>query len=108
MSKKVLCKLNEVSPQPLFFSTKKRGKVRTALKLSKPSNQDISHSRMLLLIHETTCCGICFKENDDSAEEYVKWVQCSSCNIWVHLKCAKGLVEDNIEDYVCQICSSDT
>ena len=35
------------------------------------------------------------------AEEYVNWIQCLSCDIWVHEKCARGTFSDR-----CKACHS--
>ena len=37
------------------------------------------------------------------------WVQCCSCDIWVHVTCAiytSIMQEDNTQDYTCKTCSS--
>lgn len=62
----------------------------SGLKITKPSRQEINHSRMKqAIIHS----GI--------AEEYVNWIQCLSCDIWVHEKCARGTFSDR-----CKACHS--
>ena len=62
----------------------------SGLKITKPLRQEINHSRMKqAIIHS----GI--------AEEYVNWIQCPSCDIWVHEKCARGTSNDR-----CKACHS--
>ena len=54
------------------------------------TRQEINHSRMKqAIIHS----GI--------AEEYVNWIQCLSCDIWEHEKCARGTFSDR-----CKACHS--
>ena len=33
------------------------------------------------------------------AEEYVNWIQCLSCDTWVHEKCARGTFSDRCKAY---------
>ena len=87
--------------QPRFFSTKKKRKV-TRLKMNKPSQQEIDMTLSHLQKQEITCCSVCYKEDDDCTEEYINWVQCSSCELWVHEKCAAGGTDSC--DYLCKIC----
>ena len=87
--KRIIAPNTNSEKQRRFFSTKKKGK-GTRLKITKPSRQEINQSRMNLMKQAITHCGICYKENDESTEEYVNWIQCLSCDIWVHEKCARG------------------
>ena len=91
--------------QPQFFSTKKK-QLRATQRLSKPSHLQLKEKRSNLLNQTTTCCGICFKENDNSSDDFVNWVQCSSCEIWLHVICATGRSDEYIEDYICDSCST--
>ena len=91
--------------QPRFFSTKKKH-VGATQRLSKPSYLQVKEERSNLLNQTTTCCGICFKENDNSSNDFVNWVQCSSCEIWLHVICATGRSDEYIEDYICESCST--
>ena len=95
---------NEKSPQikimgekPRFFKTKKQSRVRS--RLSIPSQTDATKSRQQLISRETTCCGVSFKQNDDKTEEYVDWVQCCSCDIWVHVTCATRRQHTRLQVY---------
>ena len=58
--------------QPRYFSTKKK-QVGATQRLSKPSHLQVKEKRSNL---STTCCGICFKENENSSNDFVNWVQC--------------------------------
>ena len=84
--------------QPRFFSTKEKRKV-TRLKMNKPSQQEMDKTLSHLQKQEITCCSICYKEDDDCTEECINWVQCSSCEIWVHEKCAAGATDSC--DFLC-------
>ena len=58
----------------------------SGLKVTKPSRQEINKQAIIY-------SGI--------AEEYVNWIQCLSCDIWVHEKCARGTFSDR-----CKACHS--
>ena len=68
------------------FFNKKRHNCNTGT-LSKPTNAQAQVIRSNLLCQETTCCEICLKEDDNSSTDLVNWLQCSSCDLWVHEKC---------------------
>ena len=36
---------------------------------------------------EVLHCGLCFKQDDLESSDMVEWIQCSTCNIWVHKCC---------------------
>ena len=61
----------------------------SGLKVAKPSRQEINSRMKQAIIYS----GI--------AEEYVNWIQCLSCDIWVHEKCARGTFSDR-----CKACHS--
>ena len=90
--------------QPGFFSTKNKttNKIK---RISKPTYEQIKYSKSLLLKQEATCCGICFQENDTSNNEFVNWVQCSSCGIRLHVKCVTGNGDAQLEDFLCKSCT---
>ena len=90
--------------QPRFFSTKNKttNKIK---RISKPTYEQIKYSKSLLLKQENTCCGICFQENDTSNNEFVNWVQRSSCGIWLHVKCVTGNGDAQLEDFLCKSCT---
>ena len=90
-----------------FFSTK-RVKSRGSLKQNKPSLMEVKASKEELKVSDTTCCGVCFKENDERGEDLVDWVQCCYCDLWVHATCAKDSIQnDGTLDYRCTLCSED-
>jgi hypothetical protein len=90
--------------QQRFFSTKK--KPVGVSKLTKPSQREAQESRLHLLSQTTTCCGICLQEDDISSNDLVNWVQCSSCEVWLHAKCATGETNQVLHDYTCKLCST--
>ena len=92
--------------QPRFFSTKK--KTCSTVRISKPSYEEIKHSKSILLNQETTCCGICFQENDKGNNEFVSWIQCSSCGVWLHVKCVTENCDALLEEFLCKSCTHGT
>ena len=38
--------------------------------------------------------GVCLKEDDSCSSETVEWVECGSCQLWVHVACAD---DENID-----------
>ena len=89
--------------QPRFFSTKKRQHSQSG-KLSKPSPKDVKLIRSTLLHQATTCCGICLEEDDKSNNDVMNWLQCSSCDLWVHEKCVSPQDTDTQAFYKCPFC----
>ena len=63
----------------------------------KPLQKEVDASKWLLLSQITTCCGICLQEDDKSSEDFINLVQCSSCEVWLHVKCATGQPLHNYE-----------
>ena len=70
--------------QPHFFQRKMHN--CNPGTLSKPPNAQAQDIRSNLLPQETTSCGICLKEDDNSSTDLVNWLKCSSCDLWVHEK----------------------
>ena len=72
---------------------------------SKPSYKDVQESKLHQLGQPTTWCAICLQEDDtESSAGYVDWVQCSSCDLWLHKTCA-GVKDDKpIQNYSCPFC----
>ena len=52
--------------------------------MTKPLQQDINRTFLHLQKQDITRCAICYKENDNSTNDYLNWVQCSLCDILVH------------------------
>ena len=65
--------------------------------------KESQQSKLNLISQNTTCCGICFEE-DEASEEVINWVQCSVCEIWLHKKCIK--TEHSLQGFTCDMCSS--
>ncbi|XP_065071813.1 uncharacterized protein LOC135696369 [Rhopilema esculentum] len=87
--------------QRKFYSTKQKAtkKKRT---LTKPSIEDTNNVKENLKQQEVRLCGICFRENDTTNEGMVEWVECASCEVWIHCACDKQNV--NSEEYCCPLC----
>ena len=85
-----------------FFSTKKK-RLNLSSNLKKPSQKESQSCRIHLLNQDIAFCGICLKEDDCSEENFVKWVQCCSCQIWLHVKCANCECEN---EYTCNFCNT--
>ena len=99
---------NKNAEKQLHFFSTKRVKSRGTLKLNKPSLMEVKASKKELKGSDTTCCGVCFKENDERGEDLVDWVQCCYCDPWVHATCAKDSIQnDGTLDYRCNLCSED-
>ena len=93
-----------------FFSTKRR-RIGVSQRISKPSQQEVQESRLYLLNQNTTCCAICLQVDDKSTSNFVNWVQCTSCEIWLHVACAtgedlSGEADQPLHDYICEFCSN--
>ena len=72
--------------------------------MNNPSNNEVREIKLNLLKQHTTCCGICLQQDDNSSKNLINWVQCSSCDIWFHVKCATG--DGDEQDYTCDLCST--
>ena len=85
--------------QPRYFSTRKKRKISEKL-LMKPSHDEIQSSQAMLQGTETE---ICFTEDDkDSTCNYIEWISCSKCSMWVHTTCAES--SDDTQEYNCPYC----
>ena len=95
----------KMEKQHRFFSTKKQKlSHRKSNKLSKPSHIEAQQTRLSLQSQETTCCGICLQEDDNSSSSTVTWLQCGSCDLWVHATCVHQDYSHE-HDYSCPFCS---
>jgi hypothetical protein len=72
--------------QHRFKSTKKKPS-RSVHTLSKPNETEKSNAEKTLLSVDIRVCGICFKEEDGSIEDMVRWMQCGECSLWFHITC---------------------
>ena len=69
----------------------------------KPSHDEIQSSQAMLQGTETEICAICFTEDDkDSICNYIEWISCSKCSMWVHTTCAES--SDDTQEYNCPYC----
>ena len=48
---------------------------------------EIIEQRKKLKKEEPTLCGVCLKENDDNDNEFVGWIHCSICTMWILSTC---------------------
>ena len=92
--------------QPRFFSTKKK-QLRVSARLTKPSHEEVQATRFHLLSQTATVCGICLQEDDTSSNDTIEWLQCSTCDIWLHVNCAGVTSDKPPEEYICYTCSND-
>ena len=89
-----------------FFSTKK--KRPSTKRWAKPTLSQKEQCLEVLNEVEVTFCAICAEEEDphNGKENFVSWIECSSCGVWVHESCA-GLSEElDNDDYFCTNCLS--
>ena len=61
-------------------------------------------SMMKLLSADKTCknveiqlCALCYEEDDSELVGEVEWVQCSNCNVWMHVSYVQNTLD------ICQI-----
>ena len=100
--------------QPRFHQTGKKRASDRNQSLSKPTLPEIDQC-LQSLTHETVrVCGACFQEeNKGSSSEFVKWIQCTKCSIWLHATCTNHqpmVTSDSpstriANDFICIYCS---
>ena len=54
---------------------------------AKPSKDERDTFYGTLESVEILHCGVCFKQDDMESSDIVEWIQCSTCDIWVHNSC---------------------
>jgi hypothetical protein len=87
--------------QMVYHSTKK--KRSKAQRWAKPSNEEAAKCKEILENVEIRLCAVCFKEDDTApTQNQVEWVQCSSCNVWIHVSCIQHSVD--LSNYICDLC----
>ena len=69
-----------------LYSTRKRRQT-TMNTLSKPSIEEIATQRKKLKMEEPQLCGICLEQSVQKNGATIDWIQCASCNLWVHTAC---------------------
>lgn len=83
--KSITILLKQAEKQLRFFPTNKKQCLNS--RINKPFQGEIQHCRLHLLNQDTILCAVCF-EDDKSENDFVDWVQCCSCQTWLHMKCA--------------------
>uniref|UniRef100_A0A1X7TPB7 Zinc finger PHD-type domain-containing protein n=1 Tax=Amphimedon queenslandica TaxID=400682 RepID=A0A1X7TPB7_AMPQE len=83
-----------------FHSTKKKRK--SLSRWAKPSREEEECSKETMDSVRVEVCGICKKQDSDQDHsDIVDWIECSKCNLWVHVECASC----DIDDYLCFNCT---
>ena len=66
-------------------------------------------SLMKLLSADKTCknveiqlCALCYEEDDSELVGEVEWVQCSNCNVWMHVSYVQNTLD--MSNYICDLC----
>ncbi len=85
-----------------FFSTKKQ-RISLNKTLSKPSSKEILEQKRKLKDLESKVCGVCLKENDSNDHEFVDWIQCVVCTMWIHCACTNH--KEIPKEYICHYCT---
>lgn len=84
-----------------FFSTKKK-RLSVTNRISKPSHAQANEQRTKLSEVEPKFCGVCLKESDSRSSTTIYWIQCSTCNMWIHKSCSAITSSlDSSVDYIC-------
>ena len=66
-----------------YHSTKnKRAKSSS---LTKPSTAQTLQAKEILEGVDIRLCSVCLRENDEEQTEDIEWLQCTRCNVWVHI-----------------------
>ena len=52
--------------------------------MSQPTHHDTINSVKALSNTHPKFCGICFSMEDKEKELEIQWLQCSSCDLWIH------------------------
>uniref|UniRef100_A0A1X7TQ09 SWIM-type domain-containing protein n=1 Tax=Amphimedon queenslandica TaxID=400682 RepID=A0A1X7TQ09_AMPQE len=83
-----------------FHSTKKKRK--SLSRWAKPSREEECSKETMDSVR-VEVCGICKKQDSDQDNsDIVDWIECSKCNLWVHVACASCDIDD---DYLCFNCT---
>jgi hypothetical protein len=94
------CSNQNSETQRCFYSTRKKRKL-SMKSLGKPTSNEIQSSQSKLNRAETEICALCFNQEDNLGMEYVNWIACSNCSMWVHSNCANVNATD---EYTCSYC----
>ena len=85
--------------QPHLFSTKKKRVMPK--RWAKPSKGERDTCYGTLESVEILHCEVYFRQDDMDTLDMVEWIQCSTCNIWVHKSC----VDTSTDDFICSSCT---
>lgn len=64
-------------------------------------------SENINLKYEDLRCFYCNQYNDDKHETAIQWIQCDSCEYWIHQQCIDKLKQtpiSTLEDFLCKFC----
>ena len=89
--------------QPVFHSTKKKRRTSTQ-PLAKPTCEELKEARKILDNTYVRVCGECHKEDDKEDVDVVQWIECSSCSLWIHTKCAQSTSNACNDTFLCKCC----
>ena len=78
-------------------------KKRTSAKRwAKPSYDKATVCRQTLQNVEIRLCAVCYEEDDSELVGEVEWVQCSNCNVWMHVSYVQNTLD--MSNYICDLC----
>lgn len=93
----------KIEKQGRIFSTKRKNKKDSKLKLKKPDRCDTDKITSDLSENQAVRCAICFREDDNQDNPDVDWFECVSCQCWIHVTCDVQLGNDG-EIGQCSLC----
>ena len=64
-----------------FYTTK--WKQEKSKSCTKPTFGEIKSTKDELSKTNIIVCAICFKKDDKCTDQYVEWIQCECCKIWM-------------------------
>lgn len=88
-----------------FFSTKKKIHHNNK-RWAKPTPIKEAKANKKLATTPVKVCSVCWKEDDHETEDEVSWIQCNSCQVWIHISCATAPPENTTDTFICNICQS--
>lgn len=71
--------------------------------MSKPSQEQINKIKTTFKVQDTK---FCLKENDTNHIDFVQWIQCESCLLWLHLSCTVPKLNVIPQNYICHFCNN--
>ena len=113
-TEKILVQAESIAPnknsehQPRFYSTKKRKVSQNTHGLSKPALHEMEQCQRTLSCETVRVCGACFQEEEKNNSEFIDWIQCSNCDIWLHITCTGAtLLSTSVStdsEFICTFC----